>query len=97
MPTATMTSKGQITIPVQVRRALGLDAGVRVDFYEIESGEYVLRPRTHSIKELEGCMAYSGPTITIEEMHQALLDRAGELDRATMSGGRERESDGEAA
>ena len=46
MPTAKMTSKGQITIPVKVRKALGLKPGVRVDFYEVEDGEYVLRPKT---------------------------------------------------
>jgi antitoxin PrlF len=38
MPTATMTSKGQVTIPVKVREALGLKPGTRIDFYEIEKG-----------------------------------------------------------
>ena len=38
MPTATMTSKGQITIPIEVRKALGLDAGDKIDFVEIEKG-----------------------------------------------------------
>jgi len=92
-----MTSKGQITIPIQVRKALGLKPGVRIDFYEIEKGEYALRPKTGSIKDLYGCLAYDGPTITIEEMHQALLDRAGELDRATTSGALEYQPEGEAA
>ena len=32
MATSTLTSKGQITIPVQVRKALGVDAGDRIDF-----------------------------------------------------------------
>lgn len=32
MPTAKMTSKGQITIPVEVRRELGLQTGSRVVF-----------------------------------------------------------------
>lgn len=32
MTTATPTSKGQITIPVEVRKALGVDAGDRVEF-----------------------------------------------------------------
>ncbi|MCI4605520.1 AbrB/MazE/SpoVT family DNA-binding domain-containing protein, partial [Pseudomonas fluorescens] len=34
MATATLTSKGQITIPVQVRTALGLETGDRVEFVE---------------------------------------------------------------
>jgi antitoxin PrlF len=97
MPTATMTSKGQITIPAKVREALGLKPGVRIDFYEIEKGEYVLRPKTGSIMEMRGCLAYSGPTITIEEMNQAVLDRAAKLDGATMSNAPENQPDGEAA
>lgn len=80
-----MTSKGQITIPIQIREALGLKPGVRVDFYEFEEGAYALRPKTHSIKELEGCLSYAGPVITIEEMNQAVLDQATELDARTKS------------
>jgi AbrB family looped-hinge helix DNA binding protein len=97
MPSATVTSKGQITIPVKVREALGLKPGVRVDFYEVEPGEFVLRAKTGSIMDMRGCLAYAGPPMTIEDMHQAILDRAAELDRATMSDAVEDESDGEAA
>lgn len=32
MPTATLTSKGQITVPLAVRTALGLSAGQKIDF-----------------------------------------------------------------
>ena len=38
MPTATVTSKGQITVPQSVRRALGLEAGTKVDFVPIDDG-----------------------------------------------------------
>ncbi|MDZ4046209.1 MAG: AbrB/MazE/SpoVT family DNA-binding domain-containing protein, partial [Rhodoglobus sp.] len=31
MPTATVTSKGQVTIPAEVRERLGIEAGTRVD------------------------------------------------------------------
>lgn len=41
MTTATVTSKGQITIPADVRRALAVDAGDRVEFVQIESGQYL--------------------------------------------------------
>jgi len=56
MPTATMTSKGQITIPVEIRTALGLGPGDKIDFFEAEKGQYVIRPRTASIRDLEGCI-----------------------------------------
>jgi AbrB family looped-hinge helix DNA binding protein len=97
MPAATMTSKGQITIPVKLRKALGLKPGVRIDFFEIEDGQYVLRPRNRSIMELEGCIPKLDHVVTVEEMNQAILDRAAELDHATRSGAKNRVSDGEAA
>jgi AbrB family looped-hinge helix DNA binding protein len=101
MPSATVTSKGQITIPVKIRKALGLKPGVRIDFYEVEPGEFVLRAKTGSIMELEGCLAHlvppGTPPMTIEEMNEAVLDQAAELDRATMSGASQDIPDGEAA
>jgi AbrB family looped-hinge helix DNA binding protein len=50
MSTATVTSKGQITIPVDVRRALDLEEGDRVEFVEVEPGRFELVAATHSIK-----------------------------------------------
>ena len=38
MTTSTMTTKGQVTIPLDVRQRLGLDAGDRIEFVEIEDG-----------------------------------------------------------
>ncbi len=38
MPAATLTSKGQITIPRSVRVALGLHPGTKVDFVRSEDG-----------------------------------------------------------
>ena|SRR5580658_10198396 len=93
MPTATLTSKGQITIPIEVRKALGLKPGARIDFYEIEDGEYALRAKSGSIMDMRGCLAYAGPTITIEEMNQDILDRAARLDKATMSNEPENQRD----
>jgi antitoxin PrlF len=97
MPSATVTSKGQITIPIQIRKALGLKPGVRIDFYETVDGEYAFRPKTGSIMEMRGCLAYAGPPITIEEMNRVVLDHAAELDRATMSDALQNQSNGEAA
>ena len=97
MPTATMTSKGQITIPKDVRKALGLKPGVRIDFYQIEDGKYALRPKTGSIMDMSGCLAHLGQPITIEEMNQAILDRAFELDEATKSDAAGAKSEGQAA
>jgi AbrB family looped-hinge helix DNA binding protein len=97
MPSATLTSKGQITIPIQVRKALGLKPGVRIDFYEVEDGEYVFRPKTGSVMEMRGCIPKLDHVLTIEQMDQAVLDHARELDAATRSEARENLTTGEAA
>jgi AbrB family looped-hinge helix DNA binding protein len=97
MPSATVTSKGQITIPVKVRKALGLMPGARVDFYEIGNGEYAFRAKTGSIMEMEGCLPNLGYAPSIEEMNQSVLDHATRLDAATRTGANQSLEDGEAA
>ena len=85
MPTATMTSKGQITIPIEIRSALGLDTGDKIDFFEIEKGQFTIIPRTGSIMEMRGCVPKLGYTPTIEEMDEAVRRHASRLDAETRS------------
>ena len=82
---ATMTSKGQITIPVAVRRKLRLKAGSKVDFIENKAGELVLKPRTGDIRELYGIVKYDGPPLSIEEINDAIGDAAAESFRRSIS------------
>ena len=42
-PSSTISSKGQVTVPIEVRHRLGLKAGDRVEF-QFEDGRTVLRP-----------------------------------------------------
>ncbi|WP_439640273.1 AbrB/MazE/SpoVT family DNA-binding domain-containing protein [Nevskia sp.] len=56
MSEATMTSKGQITIPAEIRAALGLDTGERVVFTQLDDGTTVMRAKTRSINELQGLL-----------------------------------------
>ena len=53
---ATLTSKGQITIPVEIRTALGLVSGERVVFTRLDDGTTILRAKTRSIAELQGVL-----------------------------------------
>lgn len=46
--TAKITSKGQITVPSQVRQALGVTTGDRLAFEQHESGMRVVPIRTES-------------------------------------------------
>jgi AbrB family looped-hinge helix DNA binding protein len=78
MPTATVTSKGQITIPVEVRKALRLEPGTKIQFFAGENGEYFFRPRTGSIRDLEGCVPKLDHIVTIEEMNEGIADAVAE-------------------
>jgi AbrB family looped-hinge helix DNA binding protein len=81
---AKITSKGQITLPAEVREALGVQPGDRVAFLPEADGEFRIR-RAGSILDLAGCVSYSGPPVTIEEMNQAIGAYVSALDEATMS------------
>ena len=50
MAIATLTSKGQVTIPKTVRDALQLREGDKVDFMLTENGEALLKPMTKTVK-----------------------------------------------
>ena len=72
MSTAAVTSKGQITIPLEVRKKLGIKPGDRVRFIESEKGEFILKPKTGSIMDMEGCVRWTGKPVTIEEMNETI-------------------------
>lgn len=69
-----MTSKGQVTIPVAIRKRLRLKAGSKIDFVETDAGEVLLRPRTGDIGALFGIVKYDGPPLSIEDIDAALLN-----------------------
>ena len=75
MSSATVTSKGQITIPIDVRQALNVDAGDRVEFVEIEAGRFEVVAATRSVRELRGMFGKAAKRVTIEEMNQAIAAR----------------------
>lgn len=72
MPTATLTSKGQITIPIQVRNDLKVDAGGRVEFVQIGEGRYEFVAATHSVQELKGMFGKRSKSISIDDMNKAI-------------------------
>jgi len=77
MAAATITSKGQITIPVRVRAALGVDAGDRIEFVEVGKGEFNIVAATRSVKELNGLFrGRRRKPVSIEEMNAAIAKGA---------------------
>jgi antitoxin PrlF len=77
MPTATLTSKGQITVPQAVRQALGLHAGTKVDFVPVADGFKVVPLHAAGGAGLKG--RFSGRTakaVSIEAMNEAVAAEA---------------------
>jgi AbrB family looped-hinge helix DNA binding protein len=75
MSTATLTSKGQVTIPIGVRQALHVDTGDRLEFIEVEPGRFEIVPLTRSVKELKGLAAKRKKPVSIEDMNRAIVSR----------------------
>lgn len=75
MSTATLTSKGQITIPSDVRRALNVEAGDRVEFVQVEPGRFELVAATRSVRELKGMFGKPRRRVSIEKMNDAIATR----------------------
>ena len=67
MNKARITSKGQITLPAAVRKALGVETGDSVMFVPEKNGEFRVQRAPRSILELEGCVPYSGPPVPLGE------------------------------
>jgi AbrB family looped-hinge helix DNA binding protein len=76
MPTATITSKGQVTIPKEVRKTLGLEAGHRVSF-QIREGKVVeMRPENVDLMSLFGIFKPRVKGVTLEDMNEAIREGA---------------------
>ena len=76
MVTATLTTKGQITIPKVVRDSLHLHSGDRVAFVIHGDSEATLKPITKSVDEVFGRLhSPSQPRRTVEEMKAAVAGR----------------------
>jgi AbrB family looped-hinge helix DNA binding protein len=71
MPSTMLTSKGQITLPVEIRKEMGLKPGDRLEFRRNAStGTYEMTRKTCSIMDLKGLSKYDGPPVTVEQMNR---------------------------
>ena len=71
-----ITSKGQTTIPKQIREYLRLQPGDRIDFFVDENGRVVLEPATFDVKDLEGILRKPGmKAVSTEEMKKVIRGR----------------------
>jgi AbrB family looped-hinge helix DNA binding protein len=77
MSIATVTTKGQITIPKEIRDYLKLETGSKVEFVIDESGNVKIVPLNVPIEALSGVLHRPGmKTATLEEMEAAIAEGA---------------------
>ncbi len=72
----TISSKGQITIPVGIRNSLRLNVGDKIDFVLFGEGRVELVPKRRSVTTLRGLVHHSGKPVSIAQM-DAAIDKGG--------------------
>jgi AbrB family looped-hinge helix DNA binding protein len=77
MTTATLTSKGQITIPADIRHRLGVETGDRIEFVELAEGGFAIRPANDDVRSLKGLLKKPAKPVSIDAMNAAVHQRAG--------------------
>lgn len=71
-----ITSKGQVTIPKNVRQTLHLLSGDKVEFVYNKDNEIVIKPLTKKASEVSGMLSKykKKKAVTVEEMNQGIKD-----------------------
>ena len=76
MPSSTLTSKGQTTIPREVRDHLKLQSGDQIDFVIQTDGSVLVRPATVNVSELKGMLHRNNvKLVSVDEMNDAIRKR----------------------
>jgi len=67
--TTTLTSKGQVTVPREIRDRLGLKSGDKMAFTMLSDGTIIMRPKVRRLGDLAGLLTRPGqPQVTVEDM-----------------------------
>ncbi|MDR2895195.1 MAG: AbrB/MazE/SpoVT family DNA-binding domain-containing protein [Propionibacteriaceae bacterium] len=83
MTVATVTSKGQVTVPVAIREALGLTAGTRLDFTVAGPAAITIRVDPPTLTDLRGVFSAGGVHLPIAQFDEAIGQAVSDsLDRA---------------
>lgn len=73
-----ITSKGQTTIPLEIRERLGLETGDRIAFIEMEQG-FLIVPRNRPVSTLFGALSdFAIPGTAIEDYDRAVGEGIGD-------------------
>lgn len=73
---AKITSKGQITLPSEIRKALKIKSGDKLDFYLGADGELRAKRIDSNLNSLLGILPKAQRSLSLEEMDQAIQNRS---------------------
>ncbi len=72
MPTATLTSKAQLTLPKEIREHLGVERGDRIEFRRDASGRVWVEAATLDLATLRGVFGPVETRRSQEELNEAV-------------------------
>lgn len=76
MAIATLTTKGQVTIPKNIRESLKLHSGDKIEIIVTENQEAIMRPISKKVDDLFGKLHKKGrKSVTLEAMDAAINKR----------------------
>ncbi len=75
MPQSKVTSKGQVTIPVQMRNDLKIDAGDVLEFVKVADGRYEVMVANSKISDIKGLFGRARKNVSLDEMRNAIIKK----------------------
>ena len=76
MTAATITSKGQVTIPVDLRNQLCFHSVYRIEIsFNEATGRYEVYPATRSLASLKGIVKKPAKPVSIEDMNRTIAEQ----------------------
>lgn len=69
-----VTNQGQISVPAEVRRDLGIRPGTELIWDRKENGEYVVRPKRFTLTDLHQMVGTPAVHLTDQEIREARQD-----------------------
>ncbi|MDH3375769.1 MAG: AbrB/MazE/SpoVT family DNA-binding domain-containing protein [Gammaproteobacteria bacterium] len=74
---STVTSKGQVTVPKDIRERFSIEPGTKLDFKPNDDGTFSVRPLKRSALSIAGVLKRSKRApVSVEQMNKAVVDMA---------------------
>ena len=75
MQYSTVTQKGQITIPIDIRKALGIKEGDKIAFTKIDNNITLTITHKTKLSDLYGCLPKPKKALSIEQMNDIIENK----------------------